>query len=315
MADIEIYQGLPASGKTTEALARVKEKPNSIKRINKDDLRAMIDGGNYTKDSERIILEMQGAMIKVALKEGKHVIIDDTNLNPFHIKRIKGIVSAFNVENNTKHRVKVNTSFLAVPLETCIERDLKRPNSVGKDVIMKMHKDYLAGAQTKIADQDKSLPHVWLCDVDGTVALIDHSLNNPRSPYDMTRVKEDLPNVPVVRVIANLISSGDDVIFISARNEVSRKDTIDWIIDHIYYLVYDNINDQINRTAVLKSIKLFMRADGDNRKDSIVKKEIYEQHIKDKFYVMGVFDDRKQVVDMWRNKLGLTVFQVQEGDF
>ena len=42
---------------------------------------------------------------------------------------------------------------------------------------------------------------------------------------------------------------------------------------------------------------LFMRPAGDNRKDAV-----------------GVFDDRRQVVRMWRS-LGLTVFQVAEGDF
>ncbi|KAB1900519.1 5'-hydroxyl kinase, partial [Micromonospora sp. AMSO31t] len=36
--------------------------------------------------------------------------------------------------------------------------------------------------------------------------------------------------------------------------------------------------------------------------------------IKDRYRVVGVFDDRQQVVRMWRS-LDLTVFQVAEGDF
>ena len=36
--------------------------------------------------------------------------------------------------------------------------------------------------------------------------------------------------------------------------------------------------------------------------------------IRDRWRVVGVFDDRQQVVRMWR-ALGLTVFQVAEGDF
>ena len=57
-----------------------------------------------------------------------------------------------------------------------------------------------------------------------------------------------------------------------------------------------------------------MRATGDPRKDSIVKREIFDREIRDRYRVVGVFDDREQVVQMWR-ALGLTVFQVAEGDF
>jgi hypothetical protein len=59
---------------------------------------------------------------------------------------------------------------------------------------------------------------------------------------------------------------------------------------------------------------LFMRPAGDTRKDSIVKREIFDAEIAHRWRVIGVFDDRRQVVRMWR-ALGLTVFQVAEGDF
>jgi hypothetical protein len=42
-----------------------------------------------------------------------------------------------------------------------------------------------------------------------------------------------------------------------------------------------------------------MRAEGDDRKDWIVKKEFYDEISKD-YNVLGVFDDRDQVVAMWR---------------
>jgi hypothetical protein len=58
-----------------------------------------------------------------------------------------------------------------------------------------------------------------------------------------------------------------------------------------------------------------MRKNNDQRKDSIIKFELFENHIKDKYYVELVVDDRQQVVDMWRRKLGLTCLQVDYGDF
>lgn len=60
---------------------------------------------------------------------------------------------------------------------------------------------------------------------------------------------------------------------------------------------------------------LFMRTPGDNRKDTIVKKELFDKYVKDTYNVQFVLDDRSCVVDMWRNEIGLTVLQVAEGDF
>lgn len=57
-----------------------------------------------------------------------------------------------------------------------------------------------------------------------------------------------------------------------------------------------------------------MRQTGDLKKDGIIKQEIYEQYIKDKYNVKFILDDRNQVVEMFRS-LGLTVFQVGEEIF
>ena len=57
-----------------------------------------------------------------------------------------------------------------------------------------------------------------------------------------------------------------------------------------------------------------MRKTGDNRKDCIVKRELFDAHIKDKYYIDFILDDRNQVVNMWR-ELGFTVMQVADGNF
>ena len=59
--------------------------------------------------------------------------------------------------------------------------------------------------------------------------------------------------------------------------------------------------------------KLVMRKTGDYRKDSIVKREMFEEHIEGKYNVLFVLDDRNQVVDMWRKELGLTCLQCNYG--
>jgi hypothetical protein len=57
-----------------------------------------------------------------------------------------------------------------------------------------------------------------------------------------------------------------------------------------------------------------MRPTGDRRKDWVVKSELYRDHNEPRYEVLLVLDDRDQVVRAWR-ELGLTVFQVAEGDF
>jgi hypothetical protein len=60
---------------------------------------------------------------------------------------------------------------------------------------------------------------------------------------------------------------------------------------------------------------LYVRKKGDMRKDSIIKKELYEAYVKGQFFVQFVLDDRNQVVDLWHLELGLPCLQVNYGDF
>jgi len=87
-----ILKGLPASGKTTYALELMAKSPGKYIRVSKDETREMIYGKRWTKQGEPLVLAIRDEIIKLALKEKKDVIVDDTNLNPYHIKRINKIV-------------------------------------------------------------------------------------------------------------------------------------------------------------------------------------------------------------------------------
>jgi len=142
--------------------------------------------------------------------------------------------------------------------------------------------------------------HVVICDLDGTLCLFekeDKSKSNYRNPYDASTCGNDLVNEAVMRV---LYGCGCKVVLVSGRENKYRPQTEEWLKRY-------NIN----------YVDLFMRQTSDNRKDSIVKREIYDKEIKeikDKYNVFFVLDDRDQVVKMWR-ELGLTCFQVAEGNF
>jgi len=133
-----------------------------------------------------------------------------------------------------------------------------------------------------------------IVDVDGTIA---HRVgDDPRDPYDMTRVIEDEYD-PIIGDLAQIYKDDHYIIVVSARTEEAREGTIQFMA-----------NNDFEFDA------LFMRANGDYRKDSEVKTEIYQRDIEPNYDVRFVLDDRNQTVRAWRT-LGLKTLQVAEGDF
>lgn len=134
-----------------------------------------------------------------------------------------------------------------------------------------------------------------ICDLDGTLAIIEH-----RSPYNATTAEQDSLNHPIaniLKVYSNQREFPIDIILLSGRNEKYRSYTMTWLKNH-----------------GIKYSELYLRPDDDYRKDAIYKKEVYESHIKDKYEILFVLEDRSQVVEMWRAE-GLTCLQVAPGDF
>jgi predicted kinase len=273
--------GLPASGKSTWAKAKVDKSPNAIKRVNKDELRAMLDNSYFSKGNEKFVLNIQDQIIKASLEEGKHVIVDNTHLAPKHEARIRELIKGLAI-------LEV-VDFRHVTLETCIKRDLQRFNSVGEKVIRDMYNQFIAPPRHPKPAHNPDLPDAIICDLDGTLALI-----GDRSPYDGASCDKDFVNEPVRSILQ---TSGNAIIFVSGREDKSKPQTLAWLEKH-----------GVGFEA------LHMRSAGDMRKDSIVKQEIYDQFIKDKYNVAFVLDDRDQVVRVWRD-LGLTCLQVDYGDF
>jgi len=279
MKQVIILKGLPGSGKSTYAKKLLRDLPNQFKRINKDDLRAMLDGGRHSNDTEKFVLRVRDALILLALEDGKHVIVDDTNLAAKHEERIKQLVKG-------KAQVIIQ-DFTSVPIELCIERDLKRTASVGEKVIRGMYKQFLSNTETYV--EDSSLPKAIIVDVDGTLAKM-----NGRSPFEWSKVGADTCN----ETIKNIVNSyKGEVLIFSGRDGVCKEQTINWL----------NYNG-------IKYSGLLMRDQGNSEKDSIIKRRLFEQYVRGKYFIEYVLDDRNQVVEMWRN-MGLICLQVAEGDF
>lgn len=279
MIKVILTKGLPGSGKSTWAKQVIDENFNSYKRINKDELRLMLDNGKHSNDAEKFVLQVRDAIMLAAINDGKHVIIDDTNLASKHEKHIRELVKGI-------AEVEIK-DFTDVAIEICIKQDLKRMASVGESVIRKNFDQYLRKRQEY--KENPTLTPAIIVDIDGTLAKM-----NGRSPFDWSKVKEDSCN-EVVRGLVNAYPG--KVIIFSGRDGICKTDTIEWLnSNHISY------ND------------LFMRDIGNIEKDAIIKRRMFEQHIRGKYFIDYVLDDRNQVVEMWRD-LGLTCLQVADGNF
>jgi len=279
MIKVYLTKGLPASGKSTWAKDLISKNPNQYKRINKDDLREMLDNSKHSDDAEKFILNVRDSLILMAIEKGKHVIVDDTNLASKHEDRIRLLIKG-------KAELVIQ-DFTDTPVDECIQRDLKRSKPVGESVIRKMYNQFLK--KTEEYNENLCLPVAIIVDIDGTLAKM-----NGRSPFEWSKVGEDFCNNTIRRIVNGY--KGKVIIF-SGRDGVCKDDTVKWLSDN--EIRYD---------------ELYMRDQGNNEKDSIIKRRMFEENIRGKYYIDYVLDDRNQVVEMWRN-MGLTCLQVADGDF
>ncbi len=307
MPTLTITRGLPASGKSTWARAQVAESPATRVRVNRDDLRSMLHNGVYIAHdpdsgavgTEPTVSAAQRALISKLLARGLDVVCDDTNLSQRTARELRRLAEACCA------RFEVH-DLRGVPLEVCLDRNAQRTGRrrVSDDVIRGMHAKYLAAGVHALPDEaprERREPYVsppmaptaYVVDVDGTVALM-----GDRDPYDTTTVADDQPNAPVIALVRTLYEAGHTIVFCSGRKDTCRAETETWLAQHLG----------------LPRPLLHMRAADDNRRDSIVKLEMFDQHIRHRYRVLGVLDDRQQVVDAWRS-IGLTVFQVAPGEF
>lgn len=144
-------------------------------------------------------------------------------------------------------------------------------------------------------------------DRDGTLASVAYCAPSDRSDASWAAYNAALPfDAPVPHVAALLRSIRPGVVRIMTSGRAAgdyRGDTrrrslmVAWLRKHD-----------------LPIDVLIMRKGGDQRRDSIVKREMYDDLIAPRFDVRYVVDDRQQVVDMWRDDLGLPVLQVVDPD-
>ena len=148
---------------------------------------------------------------------------------------------------------------------------------------------------------------VYIVDIDGTIANINHRLHfiqqDPKLWDEFfDACTDDAPIDDVIDVVSTLTTlifgrGYVRILYLTGRPERVRLKTQLWMSIHN-----------------LPRGEIIMRKDGDHRPDTITKKELMDDISRRGWRIAGVFEDRPAVVRVWR-EMGLTVFQLNHEEF
>lgn len=133
MNKLILTRGIPGSGKSTWSRKWVEENSSTRIRVNRDDIRNML-GPYWIPSREKLVTTLEHSAVISALQSGYSVVLDATNFH--NEKPWQKISNDYNV-------VMEIQDFTDVPLEVCIERDSKRENPVGAEVITHFYNRHL----------------------------------------------------------------------------------------------------------------------------------------------------------------------------
>lgn len=318
-----ITQGIPGSGKSTWAQQWVNEDPFNRVRINRDDLRAAVikaepnkwkssDGfyvnGPKKNDFEQKVTQLEHTLTQRALRAGKSVVNDNTNLTPRFVKQISKFARELNVP--------IVAKTFPITIEEAKRRNANRDRKVPEHVIENMFKNGL-GPQGQFHHIDGTFPiqpfkapekigtHAIGIDLDGTAAdvrSIRHFVEkDARGRRDFDGFHRSSlfvpPNESVVEIIKDAQANGLAVLITTARGEDYKEVSQRWLKEN--GIEFDNY---------------YCRARGDSRPDYIVKAEMYDE-ISKHYDLVHQVDDNPQAIQAWEEK-GVLVTKVKfyDGD-
>lgn len=139
MPKIILCRGIQGSGKTTWAKQWVLEDPEHRVRFNNDDIRNML-GKYWVPSREGLVKDLKGLFLQEAMAYGFDIVIDNMNLNPRELEYHERVLNDWNRAIRPKYELEFKDFF--IPLQDCIERDSKRPNPIGEEVIKATYEKY-----------------------------------------------------------------------------------------------------------------------------------------------------------------------------
>lgn len=128
-----------------------------------------------------------------------------------------------------------------------------------------------------------------IVDIDGTLSddrWRRHLVASGQATWDdiHTMSKYDAPNKWCLDIIDAMHNKGYKIVFVTARNEKYRQDTLNWL----------NAN-------VVCNYELFMRPELDTSDDWIIKKNLYHSEVEPTHEIEFCLEDKGSVASMWRD--------------
>lgn len=298
---ILVLVGAPGSGKSTFAKYFLRTEENWM-RLCRDDFRTMhFTWANMSEREEKMITDMIDVSIESLLNRRFNVIVDATHCK---IEYLNHYIDKFN------HLADISFKIFETDPNVLQKRCEQRNRETGKYIPARVIKRYAKDLEeikknfdfsvrkktdkrVNTITQDENLPKAIICDLDGTLALMDE-----RNPFDASNSDNDRLNKPVAEILKTFAEKGYHILLVSGREDCYREPTVVFLEKH-----------------GIKYNHLWMRKSKDYRKDYTIKKEIYEKEIENKYYIEFVLDDRDQVVELWRNEIKLPCLQVNYGHF
>lgn len=319
---LRVLIGPSGTGKTEYTKTFIDRNQGWV-RVNRDDLRKQILGhlnpstyySNNNAQLEKHITVLQLEQIRYWLSQNLNVIVDNTHLKRNYLTTYL---------DNFSHLADVEfVPVITADVESCKARVFKRDGlsldkldyidrqwsnynhliNTSDDIISKYHyknnnlKNEFANLQKH---RNKS---AIIVDIDGTIS----DCTGIRSPYDGEKLHLDKVIEPTKKLLKSLTKKSyldflfrkkvPTIIYLSGRDGKMKNDTIKWLIDNDF--PWDG--------------HLYTRAENDSRADYIIKKELLFRHVAPNFKIDFVLDDRLQVCHNTWYKLGIFVFNVNQG--
>lgn len=304
--EFKIARGIPGSGKSTWAAKWVAADPANRVRVNRDDIRLQLFNkyivldkkGNIDGNAEAQVTAVEQLQLNKAFTAGKSVISDNTNLNQRTLDQHFALAKQYGIPITNKD--------FPITLEEAQKRNAARERVVAPFVIKRMydtlgpegqfhHFDGSYPIKPFVAPETRKLAFGF--DMDGTLSdtrSINHFVQGKRRNFDMFHRSSIFTpaNPEVLKLAMDAHDSGLAVIITTARNEKYREVTQLWL-DRLD-VPYENI---------------FMRKDGDNRPDYVVKNEMLHEQILPSYQPISFADDNPQAINCWREN-GIRVIEV-----
>lgn len=326
--------GPPGSGKSTYA-RKLQESDSRYVILGRDIMREEVcneeglipESYNYETDNFHTVYysidkgirnnieKLVSLRIKEQIQEHDYIILSNTNLTRKHRDELRRYLANSGFE--VKYVVFNNH------ITELLEQNQLRKNIVNDNVIFDMYQrmqhqlediaqydcEYMSDHVTNQSFFEQSKQCI-ICDIDGTIA---HIKNKSRTHFQMHKVDEDeLDDIVFTMVNALAKANNAEIIFLTGRTSDCFSKTVKWL-DNNYaeYGYVSRTDNSVTKTWEAGDYHIYSRLNGDNRKDFIIKKELYDTFIDGRYEVLAVFDDRPVCVDLW-NDLGLKTIAVAD---